>query len=87
MVQLPAAVSAYVKAVYHAKMEKLEDCFRPGAQGNNVELRWEDFEAALLRDNFWQEHPMPHEQHLHLPTSVLVLMLVLQKPKPKRSRW
>ena len=63
-------MSAYVKAVYHAKMEKLEDCLRPanddaGGEQGKVELRWEDFEAALLRDNFWGEHPMPHEHHLH----------------------
>jgi cell division protein FtsL len=52
---------AYVRAVYHAKMEKLDECLRD----SSGVLRWDDFEAALLRDNFWSEHPTPHEAHLH----------------------
>ena len=53
-------MTQYVKSVYDAKMESLNLCL-----GDDGTLAWEDFEAALLKDNFWNGEHLPHESHLH----------------------
>lgn len=53
-------MTQYVKSVYDAKMESLNLCL-----GDDGTLAWEDFEAALLKDNFWNGEHLPHERHLH----------------------
>ena len=53
-------MAQYVKSVYDAKMESLNLCL-----GDDGTLAWEDFEAALLKDNFWNKEHLPHERHFH----------------------
>jgi hypothetical protein len=53
-------MTQYVKSVYDAKMESLNLSL-----GEDGTLAWEDFEAALLKDNFWNREHLPHESHLH----------------------